>query len=299
MAEDYIEWSGTFVRTRAEMFATALLMAVVAHWDIKLSRIPILGLEIADGAVTPGRGLVLLTLFAFFVYAATAFCIRAKVETNRMMNPGARVEETISSIEVLQEQLQSIDLNQFLPALESYAQNMKEAAAAALDDGLDKRLGTVDDAANKLMRAAQMADQSPKPSRNATQEHFRASRFEAQRDALIEAGSSLARSVEAMKSERTRLVELSRNAAAEFNAIVGRIEEAKAAQTHIVASSVASATIELGRLRRQLEGVGGFEMVERNAISFWAPLLASLGLTVLAILWSWPLILPWTWPAGP
>ena len=70
-------WSGTFQRLRAESVVLSLLLLAVARLDVKLEKVPVLGIEFTH-ALT--RGPLLTFLLLFWLYFTAAWWVRYRVE---------------------------------------------------------------------------------------------------------------------------------------------------------------------------------------------------------------------------
>ncbi|MEO5806909.1 hypothetical protein [Devosia sp.] len=80
-----IEWSARHTRVRAELFVTAVLIYLSAYAELKLEKIPVLGIEIVS---FDGR-LLALVLYVFFVYLLAAVIVLSLIENVEHSSPYA------------------------------------------------------------------------------------------------------------------------------------------------------------------------------------------------------------------
>jgi hypothetical protein len=275
------------------MFATALLMCVLAYWNIKLSHIPILGLDVEAGAAGPTKGVVLSALVVFFVYTVAAFTIRARVETNRMADPDARVKDAIASIETVREELRAVDLGEMVPKLRELAAELKTNAQFIDPVGFEKRLIQIQETAGAVQQAAEV--QLPVSGTNRETEPLRRYAANVKRDELRDAAVALVASTRQMQTDSAKFARTVTAAGEQLTAAIVRLEEARQMQTTATPGALVAATEEFARLSAVLRGVGTLDMIERNVISFWLPLIASVGLVIAAVSQAWEGMLPWHW----
>ena len=89
---------------RAELFITSALIASIHHFGTSLTKIPILGIDLQT-PISPQ--LLLVGLWAFWIYIAAALILRTWSENQRTIGPDLLLERAAKSLEQAFQDLQS------------------------------------------------------------------------------------------------------------------------------------------------------------------------------------------------
>lgn len=119
-------WSGTFQRLRAECVILSIILVAYTQLEVKLSKLPLIGLEFARPVP---KGPLLAFLYLFFIYFLCAWAVRYQREKLELLSDRNKLNSLLESIQ----------------AGRSYAEGFSVSDAKALAITLDKVPKTLED----------------------------------------------------------------------------------------------------------------------------------------------------------
>ncbi len=300
------EWSSTYVRTRAEMFGSALLILIVTFSSLDTAKWSWFGLPLQHA---PSQGVVLLLLYGFYAYTVLSLVARAKIETDVAADALGRSDRLLRQAESLSHQLAALDLTAKAPDVKLLASGLEDVLKKW--DGLKNRSDPLNAPLSALQDVIQHLESNDRREYEATTETIIAELGNDSRNALaVRHASMLASQVNRqINIKLTKLIvplrQVYQSYAADATAgkivakhfnefetylsrIVSDLTRAQEKQNDEFTARMRAFEIELRTFRMTLSGVRNWSNFYRNLLSFWLPLSSSLALVLVSLISAWP-----------